>query len=329
MGEPWPPGGASALQRPAATTTADAGSPPQAALQLYAQVLGAASLESAAHAFVAALAAQCGFDRVSLGIVEAGRTRLLASSHLDLRQQAAELPQSLRGAMDEANDQGVVLAWPPIAGDAGDWIRVEQRALQREVGGTVVTVPLGVGGEPFGALCVERHAGAAPDAADIEQIGQLSTLAVPALRWMQFGAQPWHRRTRRDLMQALAALRQPQQSAKRRLIAAAALALAFVALAPLEHEVSGRARIEGAQQRVLAAPTDGFVKTAHVRPGDRVKAGAPLVDLLEQDLRLERERWSSQLAQHENAYAAALERADRGGAERPGLPARRDPAGSR
>jgi multidrug resistance efflux pump len=62
---------------------------------------------------------------------------------------------------------------------------------------------------------------------------------------------------------------------------------------------------------VLSAPTDGFVKVAHVRPGDRVKAGDALVDLLEQDLRLERERWGSQLAQHENAYAAAMARSDR------------------
>jgi multidrug resistance efflux pump len=42
-----------------------------------------------------------------------------------------------------------------------------------------------------------------------------------------------------------------------------------------------------------------------------VKAGDALVDLLDGDLRLERERWSSQLAQHENAYAAAMAKADR------------------
>jgi len=92
---------------------------------------------------------------------------------------------------------------------------------------------------------------------------------------------------------------------------AAGLAALFLAVAPLEHEVGGRARVEGAEQRVLVAPADGFVKTAHVRPGDRVKAGDALVDLLDGDLRLERERWTSQLAQHENAYAAAMAKSDR------------------
>ena len=85
----------------------------------------------------------------------------------------------------------------------------------------------------------------------------------------------------------------------------------MLALAPLEQEVGGRARIEGAQQRVVAAPADGFVKTVHVRPGDRVQEGAPLVDLLDADLRLEHDRLASQLAQHENAYAAAMAKSDR------------------
>jgi multidrug resistance efflux pump len=51
-----------------------------------------------------------------------------------------------------------------------------------------------------------------------------------------------------------------------------------------------------------------------VRPGDHVRAGQALLDLLDADLKLERERLASQLAQHENAYAAALAKSDRVGA---------------
>ena len=36
-----------------------------------------------------------------------------------------------------------------------------------------------------------------------------------------------------------------------------------------------------------------------------------LAELAEQDLQLEHKRWASELAQHENAYAAAMARADR------------------
>ena len=288
-----------------------------AALALYARVLSAPTLQAAAHACVAALVADFGLARASIGLHEDGRTRLLASSNLDVSQSGAELPQRLQGAMDEALEQGVSLAWPEPAGSPAapaDPLRFEHEALHRCVGAAVASVPLGIDGTAFGALCVERHAGPAFGASELVALERLMSLVVPALRWMHHGTQPWHRRARRDLSRGLAALRGTERRTARRTLAGALLALSFAALVPLEHEVSGRARVEGAEQRVLAAPADGFVKTAHVRPGDRVKAGAALVDLLEGDLRLERERWSSQFAQHENAYAAAMGKSDRGAA---------------
>ena len=178
----------------------------------------------------------------------------------------------------------------------------------------MASLPLGRGGEAVAVVCVERQPGPPFEACELARLEQLLALAAPALHWMDRAAQPWHRRIAGALVQAWAALRQPERRSARRLLAGAAAALAFLALAPLENGVSGRARVEGAEQRALTAPADGFVKTVHVRPGDRVRAGAPLLDLLEGDLRLERERWSSQLAQHENAYAAAMAKPDRAAA---------------
>ena len=173
---------------------------------------------------------------------------------------------------------------------------------------------MGLEGEPFGALCVERATGPAFTLIELDVLAQQMALVVPALRWMQLGTQPWHQRAWRELRQKWTALRQPERRMTRRALIAGAAVLLFLAVAPLEYGVSGRARIEGAQQRVLSAPTDGFVKTAHVRPGDRVKAGAALVDLLDDDQWIDRERLGSQLAQHENAYAAAMAQSDRVGA---------------
>ena len=285
-----------------------------AALSLYAKVLAATSLEAAAHRLVAALCTDFGFSRASLGLREHGVTRLLASSGLDLANPQAELPQRLLGAMDEALDQGLALAWPNPVPSAADPITLEQQALQRLLGGALATVPLGVDGDAFAVLCVERDAGPALGADELAALEQLMLLAAPALRWMLLGGQPWHRRARRDLLQGLAALRQPRRRGTRRVLVALALVLLFIAVAPLEDAVSGRARVEGAQQRVLSAPTDGFVKAVHVRPGDRVKAGDPLLDLAEGDLQLERGRSASLLEQYENAYAAAMAKFDRVGA---------------
>jgi multidrug resistance efflux pump len=55
----------------------------------------------------------------------------------------------------------------------------------------------------------------------------------------------------------------------------------------------------------------GYVQQAHVRAGDAVKAGQLLMELADQDLLLERQRWQSQLAQYLDGLAAAQARADR------------------
>lgn len=311
MGESWPPGGLRQLL----DAPAPAAAPAHAVLALYARVLSARSLQTAAEALVAALVAEFGLARASIGLRERGRTRLLAASGLDRPDAAGDLAERLIGAMDEAMDQCLTQAWPTPADEPGaDAIDLELRLLQRPLGGAVAALPLGRDGEVFGAVCAERPAGPPFARSELERLENLLQLAAPALRWMQRAEQPWHRRARHAFGEALAKLRRPDQRVKRRLLAAAGAVLAFAALVPLPHEVGGRARIEGAEQRVLAAPTDGFVKTAHARPGDRVRAGDALIDLLEDDLRLERERWTSQLAQHENAYAAAMASADRVGA---------------
>jgi multidrug resistance efflux pump len=89
------------------------------------------------------------------------------------------------------------------------------------------------------------------------------------------------------------------------------LALAGVAIWPWPQQAGGQARIEGATQRVLVAPTDGFIKQVHAQPGDVVRADQVLADMAEQDLKLEHDKWASQVAQQDNAYAAAMSHADR------------------
>jgi len=282
-----------------------------AALRLYAAVLDSRTLAAAAHRLVATLASELALGRCTLGLQRAGAIRLVASSALQLArpdQADGEPAQRIAGAMAEALAQGRSIALP--AAGRVDVVRHEHAALQALAGDAVATLPLGVAGEPFGALCIERRAPAFDDAF-IARLERLLALAVPALRWMERAEQPLHARARHDLARAVHALRHPGRRTLRGLLACGAAMVVFLAAAPLEREVSGRARIEGAEQRIVAAPVDGFVKTAHVRPGDRVRAGQPLVDLLDGDLKLERERLASQLAQHENAYAAALAKSDR------------------
>jgi multidrug resistance efflux pump len=297
------------------TGTIDDADAARAAVRLYGMLLGAQTLREAAHRLVAQLATLHQASRVSVGLRDGALTRLAAVSNADIERPHAELPQLLVAAMDESLEQAVAIVEPahPNGGHGdGDAIRLGHAALCRAGGACVATVPLGCAGEPIGAVCLERHADAPFRADELVRLQATLELAAPLLALLQRAEEALHRRLRRRTWQAVQALRQPERRMHRRALGAAALALLAAAALPLQHDVAGRARIEGATQRVLVAPTDGFVKVAHARPGDRVSGGAALVELMEQDLQLERERWASQLAQHENAYAAAMAKADRG-----------------
>ncbi|HNG82167.1 MAG TPA: HlyD family efflux transporter periplasmic adaptor subunit, partial [Burkholderiaceae bacterium] len=106
-------------------------------------------------------------------------------------------------------------------------------------------------------------------------------------------------------------LRRPGDPLPKLAAGVALLLLAGATLIPLPHRVGAPAHVEGAVQRVVAAPFDGFLLRSAVRPGDRVKAGDVVAELADQDLKLEARKWEGALAQHENGVAAALARDDR------------------
>jgi len=62
---------------------------------------------------------------------------------------------------------------------------------------------------------------------------------------------------------------------------------------------------------VMAAPGDGYLKQAYVRPGDRVTEGQLLAELADEDLKLEQRKAQSEVLKLESSYGAALLKTDR------------------
>jgi multidrug resistance efflux pump len=148
-------------------------------------------------------------------------------------------------------------------------------------------------------------------AQELALLEQLALLAAPVLRLMSLNERRWYQRAWDTTSAANDALHDSSRKTLRYGSAAAAVALAAALLVPADTRVGGTARLEGAVQRVLVAPADGFLGQVYVRPGELVRAGQLLAELAEQDLQVERARWESQLAQHENAYIAAHTTANR------------------
>jgi hypothetical protein len=207
------------------------------------------------------------------------------------------------------------------------------RADKSPAAACVASLPLVVDGRRVGVLCVRRLAtavlrAAVPadpspavvpagtprpgiDVTELQQLQHLAGLAAPLLWLMQRNERSTAQRAH-DALADLWSRARSQRRTQLQALGAAAVALALVTLLlPWPAQVGGRARIEGVVQRVLAAPADGFVQQVHARAGDTVRAGQTLLELADQDLQLERQRWQSQLLQNLDALASAQARADR------------------
>jgi biotin carboxyl carrier protein len=280
------------------------------AMQLQAAVLRERQFAPAAVAFVTGLAAGFGFDRVSLGMAEDGYCRVLAISHGTPGEDPSAVHRSLGAAMDEALEQGLTLCAPPPNADP-QGIALAHEALVRRHGGIFCTVPLAASGEPVGAVCFERHGEGAIDPVELERLEHVLCLLGPVLHLLRLNERTIGTRFADAARATLDRLRAPERRRPRIGLGAGVLALVLLLFLPVERHIGGRARVEGVVQRVLVAPTEGFIQATHVRPGDQVQSGQILAELADKDLRLEQRKWASQLAQQENAHASAMARSDR------------------
>ena len=283
------------------------------------------SLQGSLRVLLHALAERTGASRAVLLWYEHGHAdqghevRLGAQGEgMHLSSQPLPSPEALlRDAAEEAVDQGVAIGSHAgsHAGEQG-WVTRAQHALAEASGDRVLTLPLPGGAEPMGAVLLFWVGANSPtpteaQAPSTEELCRVLAAIAPLLAVQRRAERPWHWHTRDAWHRWRQRWRRDTPAMRRRLWGALGVLVLAGAVVPLPERIGGQARIEGAQQRVLVAPTDGFIKATHVHPGDRVLAGQVLADLAEQDLKLERDRWTSQVAQQDNSYAAAMTRNDR------------------
>jgi Barrel-sandwich domain of CusB or HlyD membrane-fusion len=273
-----------------------------------------------AHAWLESLRVRLGANQAVLAWYERGHARI--ALHLGQRPSPSPvIEQLITAALDEAVDQGVCLRVSaedaPVEASHTHASPIHiTRALRQATpalvpGGTSIGLPLPGADQPMGALLLCWANGQAPSPDAQALLTHAAQSAAPLLQLQRLSERPWHWHVRKALVSRWKHCLHARDASMRRRRWLAATALVGLVLMPLPQRLGGHARIEGLQQRVLSAPTDGFVKAAHALPGDRVKEGEVLVDLVDQDLRLEREKWLSQVSQFDNAYASAMTRGDR------------------
>ena len=278
----------------------------QAALDLVATSVGHDRFYASAMALVTALATKLQCERVSLGFVTRGRTRVFAVSHSAEFKQHTNLMRSIAEAMDEAVDQRESIVYPN--GSAGSVVvSCAHAELARQHGaGAVCSIPLEALGVPIGALMLERPVNQPFDSKAIELCQSVAALAGPILNM--------HRREDRWLITKavdsvrsyLVSLFGPRHVGLKLATAAVVGLVLFCVLAKGDYRVSAKTVLEPIVQRAAAAPFDGYIREAPVRAGDLVQTGQVLCTLDDRELRLERLKSLSKFEEYQKEYHKAM-----------------------
>ena len=104
----------------------------------------------------------------------------------------------------------------------------------------------------------------------------------------------------------------PRHPALKFAFAASLLLVTALSLIHGDYRVAAKTVVEGAVQRAIVVPFDGFVAESGVRAGDVVKAAQLLCRLDDKDLQLEKAKWEAQVAQLLPKYREGLAMHDAG-----------------
>ncbi|HEX6361896.1 MAG TPA: HlyD family efflux transporter periplasmic adaptor subunit [Albitalea sp.] len=275
-----------------------------AALVLHARALRHERFAPAAAAVLDGLVLLVGCERASLGLHLRGRMQVVATSTGADTSQRTRFTDALAAAMQEAVDQGapIVRPLPPGSTPAVGFAHGE---LERLNGGLALcTVPIVGADRVIGAFLLEQRGGF--DAASLKLAKDAALFVGPVLDLKHRVEAPVGGRLLEAVAPRGVRLGDRRMPAWRLGLAAAAVAVLAAALWPVTFRVVAPARVEGVEQRILAAPVDGFIASVAARPGATVRTGEVLAALEDRDLMLQRDRHAAEIGQLDKQYREAL-----------------------
>lgn len=279
-------------------------------LQIQAAMLSHSDLPSVVGALANELASRLGAQCASVGLLEADTVTVVAMSATPDFHKKSQVCVGVAAAMEEAIEQGASLTYPQ-APTARPRVTLAHAHLARQHQVAVLTVPLFVSQVAVGAVCLQFPADTQRDVGCVASLEHAAALIAPLLALKREVNRPWYQAIYAACVDPIKQLRGPGHIGLKAAVSLGVLGLLVVGGLPVTYRVSATSHLEGSVQRVLVAPADGFLREARVKPGDTVTSGQTLVVLADQDLELERRKWTSDVAQYENSYRTALAKGER------------------
>ncbi len=278
----------------------------KAAVDILAGVLAEDHFDGAAMAFVTALSTRLSCDRVSLGLIRKKYARVEAVSHSAVVGNRMNLLRAVGAAMDEAVSQRAEIIYPPPAGSAIFVVRDHEKLAQKHGTRAILTVPLYAKGRYHGALTLERQKALPFTEKEIAYVKSVVALSGPALENKHNQDRPVVAIIYNSLKEQASRIFGAGYAGRKAAFITLLLLVAIFSFAKGDYRISADAVLEGAVQRSIVAPFDGFIQTAPARAGDLVAADDLLCALDDRDLRLERLNWLGRQNQYQRQLQEAI-----------------------
>lgn len=254
------------------------------ALDLMAVLNREKKFMGAAMALCNEVAARYRCQRVALGWVKDAYIRVQAISHMEQFEKKMDSVQGLEAAMEEAFDQDEEVVYPRPEG-AFTVVRDHESYCRTQGTEYMVSLPIRADEEPVAVLSCERTEPFTEwDVRGLrvmcDQTARLMSDLKKHDRW--FGA-----RAVSSVREGCAWFLGVEHTFPKLLGLILAVALAFMLFGHLNYRVEGNFIVKTDDLAYLPAPFEGYISDVHVRVGDVVAKGDPLLSLDTRELLLE------------------------------------------
>jgi hypothetical protein len=299
------------IRRSEAVNASDSNEQLRKTLDLVTSAVEYPSFSEAAIAFVTRAATTLECERVSLGLLKRKRVRVGFLSHSTHSGKQTNLVKAIESAMEEAIDQRSVVLFPQPSSAVPLVIRAHEVLAGESGSGSVLTIPLETQGKFFGGMVLERSAEKPFDQGTMVTCEAAAALIGAILETKRLQERFLLLKAADSLALQLRRLLGPGYLVRKLVFICLAALVVFFSLFKVDYRVTATTSIEGLVQRVVAAPFDGYVREAPVRPGDVVTEGQTLCFLDDRDIKLERIKWVTEKEQFLKQLSEAVAKHDR------------------
>lgn len=275
----------------------------------YKQILEGAleqpSYDDSVAFMLALLPTKVGCTRIAIGHLQKNQIQIEAISDVSSLDTRSSRVTCIRDAMQEAHDIGQTVVW---VNNHENTTGAPKHSQLANVGNleAVCTVPLNVRSTRGSVFCFEFVRPVDSAQKTIEGCDEAASILNPALELQYEHKRNWWRRQYSLLHHGLSSLIDPKSRSKNAVVACFCLLTCFFLLSQAEYQVKAEAVLEGAIQRAVVAPFDGFISKASYQASHTVSKGDILAQLDDRELKGQLRKLASEGAEYEKQHNHAL-----------------------